>query len=101
MELSQKFPFTSQVDLVVTSPMRRAIYTGLEGFNAVLEKEHAPKLIALPDLQELSDFPCDIGSKVEDLQREVEQDNLPVDLSFVEEGWTEKVGGDIVGIDEN
>lgn len=73
--------------------MRRAIYTGLESFNAVFEKVHTPKLIALPDLQELSDFPCDIGTEVEDLQKEVEEANLPVDLSFVEEGWTEKVGG--------
>lgn len=91
MELSQNFPYTSQIELVVTSPLRRAIYTGLEGFKSVLEREHAQKLIALADLQELSDFPCDVGSSVAELRMEFDEAHLPVDMGFVEADWTDKV----------
>lgn len=90
-ELSQKFPHASQVELVVTSPLRRAIYTGLESFKSIFEHEQAQSLIALADLQELSDFPCDVGSSVADLKREFNEAHLPVDVSFVEEDWTDKV----------
>lgn len=48
-------------------------------------------MIALADLQELSDFPCDVGSSVADLKREFNEAHLPVDVSFVEEDWTDKV----------
>ncbi|KAJ5099633.1 phosphoglycerate mutase-like protein [Penicillium argentinense] len=91
-ELRESFSAKSTVDLVVTSPMRRAIYTGLGAFNFVFEYHPDRKLIALPSLQELSEFPCDVGSKLEDLQNEVQQQNLPVDLGYVEEGWYIKTG---------
>ncbi|KAJ5179812.1 phosphoglycerate mutase [Penicillium capsulatum] len=38
----------------------------------------------------LSDFPCNVGSKVSDLQREFSEARLPVDVSLVEEDWTDK-----------
>lgn len=91
MELGCSFPSKSRVELIVTSPLRRAIYTGLHAFGSVFEDQPGRKLIALPSLQELSNFPCDVGSPVSDLQAEVDQANLPVDLSFVEETWTDKV----------
>lgn len=71
--------------------MRRAIHTGLETFGFVLDDHPGSQLIALPSLQELSDFPCDVGSEIHDLQNEVNQGNLPVDLNFVEKGWRDKV----------
>lgn len=71
--------------------MRRAIYTGVETFGPTLPGSPEDHIIALPFLQELSDFPCDIGSELKDLHAEVRKEKLPVDLSFVEENWTDKV----------
>lgn len=45
-------------------------------------------VIALPWLQEIGDAPCDTGSEVETLRREME--GRSVDLSLVHEGWNEK-----------
>ncbi|PYI12659.1 phosphoglycerate mutase-like protein [Aspergillus sclerotiicarbonarius CBS 121057] len=91
LELRQSFLAMPPVDLVVTSPLRRAIYTGLGGFWSESDESGA-KVIALPDLQELSSFPCDIGSSVSDLRAEMEGQGLPVDLSLVGESWREKTG---------
>ncbi|KAJ5775588.1 phosphoglycerate mutase-like protein, partial [Penicillium nucicola] len=92
LELSRRFPSKDAIELVCASPMRRAIYTGLEAFGSVLEENPERKLIALPDLQEVSDFPCDVGSDIASLRKEMDEAKLPVDLSFVEEDWTSKVG---------
>ncbi|RAL02487.1 histidine phosphatase family protein [Aspergillus ibericus CBS 121593] len=91
LELRQRFAGKLSVELVVTSPLRRAIYTGLEAFYSDLDESRA-KILALPDLQELSSFPCDIGSSVDDLRVEMEGKGLPVDLSLVGETWREKMG---------
>ncbi|KAJ5523341.1 phosphoglycerate mutase-like protein [Penicillium frequentans] len=91
-ELRRQILFSDSVDLVVASPMRRAIHTGLEAFSQTFEAKPWLKMIALPDLQEVSDFPCDIGTERADLQKEMEKANLPVDLSFVENDWTKKIG---------
>ena len=89
--LRRKFPNLSSIELLVASPMRRAIYTALEAFLPGYEKPDGRKLIALPDLQELSDMPCDIGSSLPDLKAEMEAQGAPVDLSALDENWTEKV----------
>ncbi|KAJ5751918.1 phosphoglycerate mutase-like protein [Penicillium odoratum] len=91
-ELRRKISFSSSVELVVSSPMRRAIHTGLEALRPTFEDKPWMKMVALPDLQEISDFPCDIGTERADLQREMEESNLPVDLSLVELNWTKKTG---------
>lgn len=49
------------------------------------------KVIALPQIQETSDVPCDTGSDLADLKNEVEEKDLPVDLSLVTEDWNDKV----------
>ena len=46
------------------------------------------KVVAMPELQETSDLPCDTGSGPEVLAREFE--GRPVDLGFVREGWDSK-----------
>ncbi|ODM19372.1 hypothetical protein SI65_05990 [Aspergillus cristatus] len=86
-ELRAAFPFHSSVQLVVASPLRRTIYTALHAFVPVFERNRESKLIALPDLQEVSDLPCDSGSDLETLEKEVLENNLPVDLSLVSSGW--------------
>ncbi|WEW58110.1 hypothetical protein PRK78_003577 [Emydomyces testavorans] len=87
--LRVNFPFHSDVELIVASPLRRTIYTALLAFEAPL-KEKGLKVIALPELQETSDVPCDIGSDLEVLEKEVNEKNLPVDLSLLMEGWNDK-----------
>ncbi|KAJ5921029.1 phosphoglycerate mutase-like protein [Penicillium verhagenii] len=91
-ELRREITFSDSIDLVVASPMRRAIHTGLEALSPAFEAKPWLKMIALPDLQEVSDFPCDIGTERVDLQRQMEEANLPVDLSLVDDDWTKKTG---------
>lgn len=91
LELQQVFPFHSTAELIVASPLRRTIYTALLAFAPVFEKTPDLKIIALPDLQEFSDLPCDCGSDLGTLENEVRENNLPVDLSLVPSGWQEKV----------
>ena len=47
-------------------------------------------IIALPEIQETADVPCDTGSDVEVLKNEMK--GKPVDLSRVMEGWNSKEG---------
>lgn len=92
-KLREDFPFHSSVELIVASPIRRTIYTALHAFAPVFKKNPGLKLIALPDLQEVSDLPCDSGSDLESLEKEVLDNNLPVDLSLVSNRWHVKVSG--------
>ena len=48
------------------------------------------KVIALPEAQEVSDLPCDTGSDLEILKKEME--GKPVDLSLVQDGWNNNKG---------
>ena len=84
--LASYFPYHKSVELLVSSPLRRTLYTTLLGFEPELKQGF--KIIALPELQETSDEPCDIGSSVDLLQKEME--GKPVDLSLVHKGWNSK-----------
>lgn len=48
------------------------------------------KLIALPDVQETSDVPCDTGSEPQELRTEFA--GKSVDLNMVHNGWNNKAG---------
>ena len=48
------------------------------------------KVIALPEIQETSDLPCDTGSDIGILRDEFK--DKPVDLGLVEKGWDSKKG---------
>jgi hypothetical protein len=56
-------------------------------------REKNVKVIALPEIQETSDVPCDLGSDLAVLEKEIRENELPVDLSLVTEGWNDKVSG--------
>ena len=86
--LRTTFPYHGSVDLLVSSPIRRALYTTLLGFQA--ETDRGLKIIALPDLQETSDSPCNIGVDRDELEKEFGQDGR-VDLSLVTSDWNVKV----------
>ena len=85
--LKKKFPNMHSIDLVVASPLKRTLNTALIAFEPVL-KEKGLNVIALPELQETSDLPCDTGSSPELLAKEFE--GKPVDLSLVKPGWDSK-----------
>lgn len=88
-ELQKKFPHHHGVDLIVSSPIRRTLYTALLSFeNDIKTKQLA--IIALPELQETSDLPCDTGSPPSKLANEFANHNI--DLTHVHEGWNVKTG---------
>lgn len=92
-KLSQDFPYMSNVDLVVASPLKRTIYTALLSFPQPIESKHL-QVITMSELQETSDLPCDTGSDVAEVEREFR--GKPVDMSSLrtEEGatWNSKEG---------
>ena len=63
------------------------MYTALLSFSEDLSSKSL-KVIALPDLQETSDLPCDTGSDPAELAKDLAR--KPVDLSLVSEGWNNK-----------
>lgn len=86
--LAHDFPYHKRVDLLVASPLRRTLYTTLLGFHTEIAK--GIPIIALPEVQEVADVPCDTGSDVEVLKEEMK--GKPVDLSRLQEGWNSKTG---------
>ncbi|KAF7197111.1 putative phosphatase SPAC5H10.03 [Pseudocercospora fuligena] len=88
-DLQDNFPHHDEIDLIVASPIRRTLYTALISFHDTIQRKNL-KVIALPELQETSDLPCDTGSPKEKLEEEFA--NKPVDLSLVPEGWNCKRG---------
>ncbi|KAB8260300.1 phosphoglycerate mutase-like protein [Aspergillus pseudonomiae] len=91
-QLRDKFAFHSEVELIVSSPLCRAISSAAISFGPVFENQPSQNLILLPDLQEISDYPCDIGSEPEELMRKTANLNIPIDYSFVESSWNSKNG---------
>ncbi|KAK9894774.1 PGAM-domain-containing protein [Cystobasidium minutum MCA 4210] len=77
------------VDIILSSPMRRTIETTLLGFPKL--KDGSVKLELLPDLQETAAHPCDTGSSREFLQNEF-KDFAWVDFSNCIDGWNDKKG---------
>ncbi|RDL37050.1 Phosphoglycerate mutase-like protein [Venustampulla echinocandica] len=89
--LSQIFPYHSKITHLIASPLRRTLYTALLSFPAAVKAGH--KLLAVPELQETSDLPCDTGSSPAALKAEFEGNpKWNVDLSRVQEGWNVKTG---------
>ncbi|KAF2092343.1 phosphoglycerate mutase-like protein [Saccharata proteae CBS 121410] len=88
-DLKKKFPYHERVNMVVASPIKRTVYTALLAFEPEI-KGKSLKVIALPEIQETSDLPCDTGSPVPELKREFE--DRPVDIGSVKDGWDSKKG---------
>jgi broad specificity phosphatase PhoE len=91
MALSAAFPFHGQISQVFASPLQRTIATAYLSFKPSLQNGQCiPQVLALPDAQETSEYPCDTGSGPADLQRICDQAGWKVDLSLVQEGWNDK-----------
>lgn len=89
--VSHEIPDIFSVNCIYASPMRRTLHTALLTFKTVLHFNPNLRVIALPELQETSDDPCDTGSSLEALQEEFK--GQPVDFSHVFEGWNDKKAG--------
>ncbi|KAI4187501.1 MAG: hypothetical protein L6R41_002783 [Letrouitia leprolyta] len=87
-DLCAKFPYHSSVKLVVTSPLRRTIQTSLIAFESELSR--STECVALPEVQETSDLPCDTGSDIFAIKEDFK--DKPVNFSLVPEGWNNKQG---------
>ncbi|KAL9131648.1 MAG: hypothetical protein Q9217_000459 [Psora testacea] len=86
--LAQSFPYHSSVELLVCSPLRRTIYTTLLGFKPEIDR--GVKVIALPEVQETGDVPCDTGTDIAVLRKEME--GKPIDLGRLTDGWNSNIG---------
>jgi broad specificity phosphatase PhoE len=84
----------SQIELLLASPLRRAIQTTTHAFAPCIAR--GLKIIALPAAEEVSSDPCDTGSSTATLRKEFGDDL--VDFSHLstsaggDEGWFEHVG---------
>ncbi|KAI0120488.1 phosphoglycerate mutase-like protein [Hypoxylon sp. NC0597] len=87
-ELRKRFDAHDKITHLVASPLRRTLYTCLLSFDPVVKS--GKKVIALPDAQEISNLPCDIGSEPSKLKEEFGD---LVDLHLVQEGWNDKSRG--------
>ncbi len=85
------FPYHDKICLMISSPLCRTIHTAVLSFTPALSNGHChPNIIALPELQETSDFACDTGSDPDKLRKEMREKHIPVDLSLVKSGWNVK-----------
>lgn len=85
----------SQISLITSSPLSRTIHSAALIFRPALETGGSPKtILTIPDAQETSDSPCDVGSDLGVLQKKCKTNGWPVDLSLIQDGWNDKaVGG--------
>ena len=49
-----------------------------------------PEILAMPDLQEISSYPCDCGSSPSVLSNTITTNSWPVNTSLIHEGWNHK-----------
>ena len=92
--LSSTFPSHSDISQVFASPLQRTIMTAYLAFKPSLQNGHCiPEILALPDTQEVSDNPINIGSDPADLRRLCDEAGWKVNLSLVQEGWNDKSRG--------
>ena len=90
----QLFPDQSHITMIASSPMTRAIQSAAMIFEPALKAGKQPAtILALPDAQEMSDDPCDIGSEIDVLSRACIENDWPVDLSLIQPGWNIKKPG--------
>ena len=86
--LRDNFPYQSEIDCIITSPIRRTIQTALIGLEPAI-KENKLKLILAPRAQETSNKPSDTGSDLDKLKEEF---TGKLDDRKMEEGWNTNEG---------
>ena len=86
-----QFTHHKDVDLLCASPMRRTLRTTLMAFEP--EVARGMRVIALPDAQETTDTPSDIGSAPSTLMEEFGDQ---IDYSNLSDDWYLKMGNNAV-----
>ncbi|OCT53444.1 phosphoglycerate mutase family protein [Cladophialophora carrionii] len=91
----EHFPAERQesISLITASPLTRTLHTAFLTFKPALTSKSVkckPTILAIPDAQETSDYPCDTGSDVPVLKAFVEEQKWPVDLSLLTDTWNVK-----------
>ncbi|CAG9983574.1 unnamed protein product [Clonostachys byssicola] len=89
------FSDQSKLSLILASPLCRTLQSAYLMFQPALTaggKCH-PEIIAIPNAQETSDDPCDVGTDPTVLYGVVAEKKWPVDLSLVKDGWNVKALG--------
>ncbi|EXK84422.1 hypothetical protein FOQG_11459 [Fusarium oxysporum f. sp. raphani 54005] len=83
------FSDQSKISLVLAFPLCRTLQSAYLVFQSALEgsSKCRPEIIAIPDAQETSDDPCDVGTDPSVLRKVVTESDWPVDLSLVKDGW--------------
>ncbi|KAK2590924.1 hypothetical protein QQS21_011385 [Conoideocrella luteorostrata] len=81
--LGAGFPEVENIQLILSSPLKRAIQTALLGFPAQIEG--GLQVLPWPEIQEASALPCDTGKGLPDIKAEFQ--HLPVDFQLVEPDW--------------
>ncbi len=85
------FSDQSNISLITASPLCRTLDTAFLTFSPALTNGKCPpRILALPDAQETSDESCDIGSDPPLLRAIVAENDWPVDLSLIKDGWNVK-----------
>ncbi|KAF4928265.1 putative phosphatase [Colletotrichum viniferum] len=89
------FSDQSKISLILSSPLCRTLQSAILVFQPALVASNKchPEIIAIPDAQETSDDPCDVGTDPSILRRVVVESKWPVDLSLVNASWNDKALG--------
>ena len=93
----------SRISLITASPLTRTLHTAYLTFQPLLDPSHpehaeaskggrlrCPEIVALPDAQETSDYPCDTGSSPSLLRAFLAEQKWPVDSKLLTPSWTDK-----------
>ncbi|KAI0816192.1 phosphoglycerate mutase-like protein [Xylaria sp. FL0064] len=83
--LCKNFPYHDKITHLAASPIRRTILTCQYSFAPAVKA--GKKIVAVQDAQEVSLYPCDVGSDVEALKKEFGD---LVDFRFLTEDWNKK-----------
>ncbi|KAM0811752.1 putative Phosphoglycerate mutase [Seiridium cardinale] len=71
--------------------MIHTLQTAIRAFGPALKNSKTSgTILATTDLQETSDFACDIGTDAKELRHIIQCEGWPVDLRLVEDGWNIK-----------
>jgi broad specificity phosphatase PhoE len=89
VSLGTLFPYLTPDSLIISSPLRRSLNTAIHAFSNHLSTTKT-EVIALPELQELSQWPCDTGSSLASLLTEYR--DKPVNFEKVTINWDSKDG---------
>lgn len=82
------FADQSKISYIFSSPLRRTVHTAHATFQPALDNGKCySKIVALPDAQETSDYPCDTGSDLDVLIELAEEENFRLDTSMLHKGW--------------